>query len=436
MFNARLLQPPICVFGDGSQRSADNRFYGLKESHVYDKSSVPDWPTVLFVFPVEYRAQANQIFRSLRNGNNVFSGTKSMFGFEILSDNVRQVPKFSISGTDLSQASALYAKAVDYYIESEGRPNFAIIICNKTFRNTSPSPYFSAKAALASYGVPSQVITTDLLDAQNLQWALADIGLQIFVKLGGHPWLVKPSGGGGDVIVGVGRSEHIDKKGVKTRYVGYTTCFTSGGLFRSVELFKPHNSYHEYLDGLEDSLVQALTSAVRAESGPIRLVLHVTKRFSKYERERLEKALATVEKQERTVQYIVLRVMEEHPFAVYDTLHTTYSPPGGISIQLDWNNRLVVLAGRPLSGNIRKAPPSPLWVTYQSSSTNEHSIDQLVQQIYELSVANWRGFKGAVHPITIGYSTLISDLLCSNEGNQLVEAISQQANLRNVPWFI
>jgi hypothetical protein len=65
------------------------------------------------------------------------------------------------------------------------------------------------------------------------------------VKLGGLPWFVKPSPGGGDIIVGIGRSERTDTHGEVTRYVGYTTAtllVESSRTLRSSRLIKAFRS--------------------------------------------------------------------------------------------------------------------------------------------------------------------------------------------------
>src|SRR5262245_61260820 len=77
-----------------------------------------------------------------------------------------------------------------------------------------------------------------------------------------------------------------------------------------------------------------------------------------------------------------------------------------------------------------------LWVTLQDSSIIDMHLNALVQQIYEVSVANWRGFNAEARPITTYYSKLIASILSAFEGNEIVEAISSSGALRDVPWFI
>lgn len=436
-FNSRILQLPTCVFKGGVGRTGgDERFKGLRTFGPYDAAGVPEFPRIMFVFPAEFTQLANQIYHGLKTGNNQFPGMKALFNINILKDNVARATKFTTSGMSREKAAAAYGRAIQNFINDGYQADFALVICDKTQHGESPSPYYTSKAVLAANGIASQIVTTDLLsNANQLTWSLGNIGLQIFVKLGGHPWFVKPSPGAGDIVVGVGRSERIDARGVSTRVVGYTTCYTAGGILKSVEVFKPQIAFRDYLDGLESSVTQALRRVIGQDAQPTRLVLHVPKTFSRAERERIESALNSIEHEE-PIQYVVLRVNDEHPFLLFDLSHQTMAPQSGISVELDSRNRILLLEGRPMSGNMRKAPPGPLWVTLQASSTSETHIDTLVQQIYELSVANWRGFNAKARPITTHYSKLIAEILSAAEGNDIVNAIAENERLRSVPWFI
>ena len=111
-------------------------------------------------------------------------------------------------------------------------------------------------------------------------------------------------------------------------------------------------------------------------------------------------------------------------------------PLSGLSVEMDYRNRLLLLEGRPTAGNMRRSPPLSLWVTLQDSSIIDMHLNALVQQIYEVSVANWRGFNAEARPITTYYSKLIASILSAFEGNEIVEAISSSGALRDVPWFI
>jgi len=435
---ARYLQPPICEFKDRKERrGGDERYRGLRIDGPYDGGRVPPDPKILFVFPNEFRSYANQIYHELRTGNNQFPGMAAMFGVNMTPEQVARTAKFTVKGMSRGGAAKAYSRAIEESLKMDGSADIALVLCEKTLYQEIPSPYYASKTTLAAHGIPSQIVTVDLLNNPNqLTWAAANIGLQIFVKLGGQPWFVKPSPGGGDIIVGIGRSERRNGRGDITRYVGYTTAYTSGGVFRSVEVFTPHESFQDYLDGFQASVAQALRRTLGDATQPLRLVLHVPKKFSRKERERLEAALREVEVGERIAGYVVLRVNDEHPFHLFDLSHKSMAPLSGLSVELDSKNRLLLLEGRPTAGNMRRSPPAPLWVTLQASSITDTNLDALVQQIYELSVANWRGFNAKARPITTYYSKLIANILSASEGNEIVEAISSSNTLRDVPWFI
>ncbi len=439
-FQARHLHMPNCLFGDKEPHpSAHPRFRQLRQFHPYDASRVLGNPHILFIFPDEYREMANRVYHSLRSGRRQFPGLKPLFGISIEKDSVTRVPSFSLPA-DPDGCAPAYEGAIMQYLTRGDKPDFAVVLCEKSPRTEVASTYYCAKALLASHGIPSQIITVDLLsNDQRFEWALADIALQMFVKLRGQPWAVVPSPGGGDVVIGVGRSERTDPRtGQVARIVGFTTCHTAEGVFRAVDVFVPKGNWSDYLSGLQGSVETALARAVAHARVPLRLVLHVTKRFSRDEAEHLEAALKSVSRDQ--IQYTVLRLVDEHPFAILDLNHETMAPLSGLCVDLDPRNHLLVLQGRPQQGNMYRPIPSPLWVTLQRASTANVDMDPLVQQIYDLAVANWRGFGAKARPITTHYAgeiaRILSAALAKRNGMELVEQIASKPAIREVPWFI
>ena len=289
-FAGRYLADPVCVFKNGVEhRGSEFRFRGLRESGPYDSTRIPNEPRFLFVFPQEFRPLANTLYHGLRSGNNQFPGMAAMFGVNISPAQLKSANKFTVDSSTPREASKRYHNTIREFLESDNFVDFAIVLCHKTAHYESPSAYYASKAALASRGIPSQVITVDTLsDANQLSWSIGNIALQIFVKLGGQPWFVRPSAGGGDIIVGIGRCQRIDERGRITRYVGYTTAYDSGGVFKSIEVFAPQNSMDDYLAGFESSMVAALKGVIGNTNQPLRLVLHVPKTFSFAERHQLK----------------------------------------------------------------------------------------------------------------------------------------------------
>ena len=291
-FNARFLKAPTCVFaGDVAYAGADVRFRGVKTHGPYDSTGVTAEPHTLFVFPEEFKDLANDLFAGLKNGNSQFPGLQAMFGIRLTKDAVARCTQFHVQNMDVSAAADKYATAIASAIGPSDAYDFAFVLVDKTAYVEHPSPYYTAKALLAAHGIPSQVVSTDVLrNKTQLTWSLSNIALQMFVKLEGCPWFVKPFSGGGDIVIGIGKSERTDKSGRTVRFVGYTTAYTAGGVFKSVELFTPQGTLDDYLASFGDSIYAALSKVV-VGSNPVRLVLHVPKKFSRDERNHLEAAL-------------------------------------------------------------------------------------------------------------------------------------------------
>ena len=68
-------------------------------------------------------------------------------------------------------------------------------------------PYYEAKASFARLGIPTQMVTAELLqNDRKFGWSVASIALAVFAKLGGIPWVVESPAVDKDLIIGVGRA--------------------------------------------------------------------------------------------------------------------------------------------------------------------------------------------------------------------------------------
>jgi hypothetical protein len=134
--------------------------------------------------------------------------------------------------------------------------------------------------------------------------------------------------------------------------------------------------------------------------------VHFHKKPGKEEIETIEtafKASAT------SIPYAIIHLNEYTNSRLFDSTHSTYTPPKGLKIRLSLHETLLILDGRVGESRYRIGVPRILSIRMDKRSTLDAAkFPELVQQVYDFAHINWRGFNAAEIPITLNYSKLIA----------------------------
>jgi hypothetical protein len=173
-------------FSPSNSRAVHNdRMRGMITFGPYRALNQP--PTLAFVFPDGSRDAANQLYLGLRNGVGPFPGIQNLFRVKLERDQVRAVTGFPLPNRhNHRDAARRYRDAIQTWIQTENFvPDIFINLHPRSMGWEEDSPYAATKAVLLKDGLLSQNVTFDLLSSSNqFQWAVANIALGIFVKLG------------------------------------------------------------------------------------------------------------------------------------------------------------------------------------------------------------------------------------------------------------
>ena len=132
---------------------------------------------------------------------------------------------FDATLTSPRAAAASYREAiVGPGTKARGRPRRLPRSCWCLARTAGkPSgPTTKAKSAFAQLGIPTQMVTAELIEGYDNQfgWSVANIALALFAKLGGVPWLIETPPGEDDLIIGIGKADIRRPDGTE-RLFGY-----------------------------------------------------------------------------------------------------------------------------------------------------------------------------------------------------------------------
>jgi len=431
IFGAVQLAPPKLSFSkDVPSHTGPDAWKGLNLYGPFDNTRVAlEEKSVLFVFPKPLIEQARKLARGLE-GRKGFRGVEKMFRIPFngkMMDNLA----FDANLSSPLAAAASYREAIQNWNATRTtNPLVALVLIPRSDRWETSRPYYEAKAAFAQLGIPTQMVTTELLENDSqFDWSIANIALQMFAKLGGIPWLIEVPPGDDDLIIGIGRAE-VRKGSGRKRVFGYALSFASNGYYRSAWVFKPVATEEEYEKCLREAVAGSLRRSIaEMDQSPRRLVLHLGKRTGHKEVEAVEAAMKDVGV---TLPTAFLRIDDSSNYDLTSGTDT-FAPPKGLAVHL--GPRRVLLQADGLS---QLGPPEgPLLIELNERSTvGLDELDELVAQAFRLGNANWRGFNARSRPMTLVYGEILAGLVGYLEEVESWNPDLLQSVIRERPWFL
>lgn len=411
-------------------RTSGNAFTGLRQHGPFDRSALNLRDgSLLFVFPRSEQPLARRLAEALVGGVGSFPGFSAMFRVDVPTGQA--LKSLGVEGHlgDMASAGRAYREAVRGWIaQTEHDPDLAIVLVPRTERFEVHTPYYEAKAAFAGLGIPSQMVSAELLkDRKQFEWSVANIALAIFAKLGGIPWTVEAPVGDDDLIIGVGRAD-IGRDRERTRHFGYAVTFVSNGVYRQTWSFTPTADEAEYEQRLQDAIGAALAADV--DQPPGRLVVHLARQTGRREIVAAQRAMRAAG---LDVPVAFLRLDDSSLHDIADTGTDTFAPPKGVIAKLARHRALLQTEALGALG----PPDGPLLIAMDERSTvPEDSFDQLVAQVFRLAHANWRGFNAQSKPATLVYGEQLASLVGHLQDVETWKPGLLRTELRSRPWFL
>lgn len=400
---ARRLRSKLYVFANN--RDSRSQFTGLRDYGPLQPLEAP--PHLLFLFREQDRIAARTLAAALRGtkGKERFSfpGFQALFKTEIIIDsNPVILPDLS----DGAMADAL----TEVQSRRVSIPNTLPVLVLPDGENNG---YLAHKADFSHAGIPTQVCTLRVIQDENaLKWAIANIALQIFCKAGGQPWKVRPSAEA-TLIVGISQSHKIRLSG-QTRqiekYFAFTVMTDNSGLFQKIQVLGEGGDKVEYLRQLRDNLRSILSTGLEQFS---RVVVHTSFKLKREEIDAIHQTVsgAAGEQTSGKSRFAVVKVNHKCRFFGINQQVNSLVPYEGTAVKLGFREYLVWFEGIfPDKPTVTKAYPGPTHLQFMRVSEGpDISNDDLLQDILNLSGANWRGFNAKSAPVSTFYCHLVAD---------------------------
>jgi hypothetical protein len=271
----------------------------------------------VFVFKESERASGNELFRALigKGYPSTFSGMKAWFDCDINTNNVTRITVDFDS--DTSASAWLASQLKDVIDRNPDKQIIGLFIDSYSHYDKRSENYTKAKQVFFSMGVPLQVVRNDrIIQSDGLKWAISGIGLQVFSKLGGIPWLVKPSANN-CLIFGIGKAHDLQWQNGRTvvkKYFAYSVCFDSTGVYRSLGVLCDTEDRKQYYTDLERNIISQIEARISAGQTITDCVIHTPFRMRNDEMKTIKNSIEKLSQTHGSIAFAVMRINTHNRF--------------------------------------------------------------------------------------------------------------------------
>lgn len=415
----------------GGGKFSNSQYAGIKQNGPFQ--GVSESIKYLFVFTEPMRSLARDVYSGLDGKlySGMFSGLHDMFGLQFGKANVEHQLIDGYTEQAIAQVSQR-----SIALQEGGKYK----VCTLAFLPASMSEelnhevYSHLKLKAIEGGFYTQAIKQETMGKKDqLKWSIANIGLQIFSKLGGIPWLLKPSHAK-CLIFGIGSAHEVDEEGNVKKYTAYSVCIDTRGNFNKIQPLSSSKDRDRYLSDLKAELIRALSEA--GSSDIDECVIHLP---YKIERNEIDAIKASVDQLRGGVNFRIriIKINTQHKFFGFSH-HNTKVPHESTLVQLSLKEFLIWTEGLQYGKeSVSKRVSEPLHIEFLCGSIEDYDeAKTYLQDIINLTGANWRGFNSKAQPISIYYSTLIAKFMKRFEMYESVNDFSVLSQESFNPWFL
>lgn len=409
-----------------NKETANSQYNGI--STYGPLSPIQNHPSLIFVYRPEDKSLAQGFYRVLTGQIlGTFPGMEKLFKIP--------VNKTSVSGIAVDNFEKENVELVIRQVGQKNGSEIPILFVPWKKEDRDGDEYFQTKYLFIKENIPIQVVTLDLLKNQSLfKWSVSNIGLQIFAKLGGIPWKVKPRNKN-CLIIGIGQAhqKHIVNEEVKIiKYFAYSVLTDSSGIYKELRILGDSDNEVEYLKYLRKNFISILNDYGNEYD---KIVIHTTFKIRRTDLDLIKDTIKKVCNSYNTKKFVVLKMNEKSKFFGYAPGNNSLVPYESTILQLNPSEFVVWFEGLQYGKtriSQRIARPMHIEFNYESEELTMEEKSDYLQDAINLSGANWRGFNAKSMPISVYYAKIIAKFY-----SKFDELGFERVNLNNVkPWFL
>lgn len=430
LMKSQALKVKTYVFGENQEGISQAR--GISTFGPY--RPLEKEPLLVCIFKAQYRDVANTFYKAITGKMfSNFSGMEKWFGVKLSSANFMPIHIESLSPSDLAR--------VDEQLENlqqqhRNKSIIGIFFMDEESESSNSfcfSPYIYLKYRCTKRRIPVQAIMVQTIqDSNKLKWSIGGIALQIFSKLGGIPWKVKPSNDQ-CLIFGLGSAHKRDHNHKITKHFAYSVCLDSSGIYKQLNILGNARDRTEYILQLRKNIQRAINENM--ENGTEKCVLHLPFKIKHDEMEFIQSGVKEISGLYQNVEFQFIKINTKNKFFGYAE-NNSKVPYESSYLQLSNSEYLVWFEGLQYDKQyVNKRVGRPVHIQFLGSNQlNEVKHKRYLQDIINLSGANWRGFNAKLSPISIFYPDIIADFIA--EFRQINPDEDINLNDFYLPWFL
>jgi hypothetical protein len=420
---------PLYVFDPTGAKTDGWADRGLQQHGPYSQQTFSkNKPRIAVVCQASAKGRVEQFLQKFFNGQRHPKKNRGPFDDGLIGkyrlDGV--APKFFLATNGTADA---YQRAAHEAISDQDRWDLALVQIERAFRNLdgANNPYLVTKHAFLTHQTPVQEFTleTAALWEGQLAYALNNMALATYSKLGGTPWLLRCDRAiAHELVIGIGSAKVGEGRlGNRERVVGFTTVFSGDGDYRIANRSQaaPYDQYGAALLSTLQATVEAVARDMNWQKDDhVRLIFHAFKPFKDIEADAVKKLMGKLGQYD--VDFAFVEISAEHPYLLFDeaqqgvqdfetkTKKGAFAPERGKTLELGKAEVLLVLTGPRDVKRPEDGLPSPVLLRLHRESTFT-DMTYLARQVYAFANHSWRSFFPGSLPVTVQYSELIANML-------------------------
>lgn len=317
--------------------------------------------------------------------------------FKIKKDKFKYT-KIEIDNFDLKSYQKIIAQVKD--------TNLVVVLVSEIQESLHPnqSPYFFCKLKFMERGLNVQQmqiekISTYLNDKANniTNYNVDNLALNIYAKLGGLAWTMKPKEPKNELVIGVGAT--TDKEGQPI--LGIASIFRGDGkyLFGKMTSITSMENYEEYLESLLiENINQYIEDGILETDEVFQLTFHLYKPAGKKnEIKALKKVIDNFKNYDFKYSFVHIGLGHNYRFFPFKTNFIQNNNIRGTFIKI--NNHL---------GFVSLSSDSSTFCKVEIDTRSNHvNLEETVIQVYQFAELSHTNYRQSSRPITIKYPNLM-----------------------------
>lgn len=384
-FNFQTLRRPKRYFYSGQQDTKNLKYYNqkVKEYKPSSYDEIESHIQIGVICPKKHEGRTETFLKTVKN--------------RLESDlHINQID-FKIKYVEDERVESYSAVLYDNDIQSS-KLVIVVVSEEQKLKSIKDSPYYHCKAKLIGNGIPTQLITIETINAGVNSFAMTNLTLNIYAKIGGTAWTIeKEDKLKKEFIIGIGSTTLEDGKHV----LGLAQIFDPDGRYLVGDC-APISTFENYKENLKSFLNKIITDEIESASisgsEEFRLIFHIYKSpSSEYELAAVQDVIKTFNNY--SFSFALIHLGYGHNYRLF------YGNGGrnvsrGLYLSLDDHEALLHFVPK---SNL------PLKIRLDGRSSFK-DLQYLSQQVYWFSDLSHRSYMPSKRTVTLMYPSLMVSL--------------------------